>query len=218
VVRAALLLAIGVAAALGGAIGDEGLQGVGMGLMLVTAFFLEWGYFVVLEVAMNGQSVGKRALRLRVVTSDGRPLSFTQSVLRNLLRAADFLPLLYALGVLIVARDRLFRRLGDMVAGTLVLVEERNKIHAPLVVSPLPTLHELYEIPQRPNLSPKELDAVERFLRRVGQHAPARELELAEMIAPTLAQRLGTQYRDPVRFLSLLHYRSTHKGAHADAR
>ena len=69
------------AAALGGALGHEGLSGVGQGVLLTLAFVLEWGYFVFLESLWQGQSIGKRALKLRVVTSDGRALGFLQSVL-----------------------------------------------------------------------------------------------------------------------------------------
>ncbi len=211
--RAAVSFVLFVIALLGGLAVDEGLGGVSVGLLMVFIFFMDWGYFVLLEMLMGGQSVGKRALRMRVVTSDGRPLSFVQSVLRNLLRAADFLPLVYTLGLIVMAQDRRFRRLGDIVANTLVVVEERSKIEGALVIHPPPTPQELYEIPQRPDLSPRDLEALERFLRRLDRYAPAREIELAEMVAPIYAERMGLRYRHPVRFLALLYHRATGRTA-----
>jgi uncharacterized RDD family membrane protein YckC len=216
-VRALLMALFAVAGALGGLAGAEGLSGVGAGLWLALGFAVEWGYFVLLESLMNGQSVGKRAMRLRVVTVDGRPLSFAQIVLRNLLRATDVLPVFYALGVLVMAQDRVFRRLGDMVAGTLVISEQSKKLEEPLVITPAPTPRELYELPQRPELAPKELEAIERFLRRLNLYSGARELELAEMVAPLLARRMGLRYSHPVRFLALLYHRATRRGTRANS-
>ena len=62
-------------------------------------------------------------------------------------------------------------------------------------------------MPERLPLSADEFDAIELFLRRLGALAPARELELAEMIVPTYARRLGIHVKDPIRFLALLHHR-----------
>lgn len=216
--RGAVFLFVAVTAQLGGALGDEGLEGLGQGLVLTVAFGLEWGYFVLLETLWQGQSIGKRALGLRVVTSDGRPLRFIQSVLRNLVRAADFLPSFYALGTFVLSADKHFRRLGDLAAGTLVIVTPHYRIQAPLRITPPPDASELYGIPSRPDLSPKELSNIELFLRRLGQYAPARELELAQLIAPMLAKRLGLSYQDPVRFLAILFYRSTQRGSFAEPR
>src|SRR5690606_13717654 len=89
-VRSIVLMVLAFVAIIGEATGGSGLSGVGTGLWLTLAFAMEWGYFVLLEMLMSGQSIGKRALGLRVVTADGRPLGFGASVLRNLVRAADF--------------------------------------------------------------------------------------------------------------------------------
>lgn len=198
-----LLVAMGIMAG--------GMGGLGTGLLAVIAFLIEWGYYVFFETLWGGRTIGKRALRLRVVKEGGYPISFVDSVLRNLLRAADFMPFMYALGVLVMARDERFRRLGDLVAGTMVVVEERERVGAPLKLVPPPQPVELEAIPGRPPLAAEELEAIELFLRRLGTLSPAREAELAAMVGPIFAKRIGVRVSDATRFLGLLHYRATER-------
>jgi hypothetical protein len=169
---------------------------------------VEWAYYVFFETVWSGRTPGKRALSLRVVTEGGHPLRFADSLLRNLLRGADFLPGAYAIGLVVMGRDPRFRRLGDLAAGTIVIAEERASVQGPLVLDPPASAAELRPLPQRLPLSGDELDAIELFLRRAGKLSRARELELAEMVAPVFARRLGLRYRDAQRFLAVLHYRA----------
>jgi uncharacterized RDD family membrane protein YckC len=190
VIRGLVVLALGLVLAI--ALGSPDAVG---GVLLIAAFALEWGYYVFFETTGDGRSLGKRALSLRVV-----------SVLRNLMRGADFLPFGYVIGLFVMAGDSRFRRLGDRVAGTLVVVEERSRVAAPLTITPPPAAAELEGFPQRPPLSASERETLELYLRRVDLTAARRE-ELAQMIAPALAQRIGVTVKDPVRFLALLHHR-----------
>lgn len=207
-IRGVAFLAIGIVASIAGAFDEEGAGGISMGLGMVLLFALEWGYFTFFELMWSGRSPGKKAMHLRVVREEGLPLSFVDSVLRNLLRAADFLPLGYAIGLVVMGRDARFRRLGDLVAGTMVVVEQRQGYAAPLSIHPPPTPQELASLPSRPPLSRDDLDAIELFLRRLGTLAPLRELELAQMVAPIYAERMGVRYRDPTRFLALVYHRA----------
>lgn len=207
-VRGLVLMIAAWVGALAGVLGMWDPNGMAIGMMLLLAFVLEWGYFVVLELAWDGRSVGKRALGLRVVSADGRPLGLGNIFLRNLLRAADFLPSLYALGLVVMCSDERFRRLGDSVAGTLVIYERRERIEGELSIQPPPTPGELALLPQRPDLSPRDLEALELFLRRMHQYPYARLVELAELIAPTYAARLGIRYSNAVRFLAVLYHRA----------
>ena len=141
-----------------------------------------------------------------MVKEGGFPISFMDSVLRNLMRGADFLPFGYVIGLFVMAGDSRFRRLGDRVAGTLVVVEERSRVAAPLTITPPPTAAELEGFPQRPPRSASERETLALYLRRVDLTAARRE-ELAQIIAPALAQRIGDTVKDPVRFLALLHHR-----------
>jgi len=95
---------------------------------LILTFVLLAGYFMVSEAAMNGQTVGKRAVRLRVVGDQGEPLTIGQAVTRNLVRVVDFLPALYAVGIVVMFANRRAKRLGDFAAGTLV-VRDRERIN-----------------------------------------------------------------------------------------
>jgi hypothetical protein len=186
-----------------------------MGIVLVVYFVVDWAYYVFFETLWSGRTPGKRAFSLRVITEGGHPLRFGDSLLRNLIRAADFLPFAYAIGLVVMGRDPRFRRLGDMAAGTIVVVEERASVTGPLVIDPPPSPAELRALPQRLPLSGDELDAIELFLRRAGKLSRGRELELAEMAAPVFAARLGVRYRDAPRFLEVLHYRAHEHRAQA---
>jgi len=200
-IRAGVLLVLGIVLAIAMGGGEAVL-----GVLLVCMFLLEWGYYVFFETIGGGRSPGKRALSLRVVKEGGFPVGFIDSMLRNLLRAADFLPAGYVLGLFAMAGDSRFRRLGDRVAGTMVVVEERSRVAPPLTISPPPTAAELDALPQRPPLSAWERETLELYLRRADLTSARRE-ELAQMIVPALGQRMGVLVRDPVRFLALLHYR-----------
>lgn len=98
---------------------------VSMDLMIAMAtlgsFVVSIGYAIFLEWRHNGQTLGKRFMHLRVVSDDGLPLRLEQVVIRNLTRAADSAPALYALGGLIALLEPKGRRLGDLAAGTLVV-------------------------------------------------------------------------------------------------
>jgi uncharacterized RDD family membrane protein YckC len=95
----------------------------GQGLMIVMFFVLSRGYDIYAEWAWRGQTLGKRLLRLRVVDARGLRLSFTQCLLRNLLRFIDALPFAYAVGGVAALLNSRGQRLGDLVAGTLVVHE-----------------------------------------------------------------------------------------------
>jgi uncharacterized RDD family membrane protein YckC len=210
-VRALAAIVLVFALGLSGVLSAKSLTEAAAGVLFVLLFLLEWGYFVLFETIWDGKTPGKQAVGLRVVKDGGYPIRFVDSVLRNLLRAADFLPKGYAVGFVVMAGDRRFRRLGDRVAGTMVIVEERRQVAAPVLVQPPPTVEEIESFAQRPRLSVVELEALELFLRRKSTLGPAREHELAEMIAPAYARRLGLRYRDPSRFLALLYRRATER-------
>jgi len=210
-VRAGILLLVGMSLILSSVINEKNFAEAAFGLMLVVFFVLEWGYYVLFETLWDGKTPGKLVVRLRVVKDEGYPIRFVDSVLRNLLRAADFLPAGYALGFVSMASDRRFRRIGDRVAGTMVVVEERREVAGPVVINPPPSVQEIEAFAQRPRLATEELEGLELFLRRRATLGQAREQELAQMIAPYFAKRLGLRYVDAARFLSLLYRRATER-------
>jgi uncharacterized RDD family membrane protein YckC len=208
------LIAIGTAAATNAA---ESAIGAGIGVLLVVLFAIQWVYFAVLE-AWRGRTPGKAALGLRVVTTTGRPIGFRAAALRNVLRAADALPLAYTAGLLSLAGlvsmsvTRRFQRLGDLVAGTIVVVPERASAAAPLVLWPPAQPYELAQLPDEVRLDAEERLAIEMFLRRRARLGRARELELAQMIASPLADRFGFRAQDPSRTLAVLYDRAANAG------
>jgi uncharacterized RDD family membrane protein YckC len=208
-IRIAVLLVLWVIITIAFAATREAIQG----FVLLTLFVMEWGYYVFFETTGDGRSPGKRVLSLRVVKEGGYPIGFIDSVLRNLLRSADFLPLGYVLGLMSMAADTRFRRLGDRVAGTMVVVEERGLVAAPLALHPPLAEGELDGFPQRPPLSAWERETLELFLRRADL-TNARRDELAQTIATPLAQRMGigSPAKNPARFLALLHHRAAATG------
>lgn len=80
-------------------------------------------YFTCLEAFWNGQTIGKKAMRLRVRNSDGTAASFGPILIRNLLRFADFLPLFYFAGTVVSFLNQRHQRIGDLAAGTIVILE-----------------------------------------------------------------------------------------------
>jgi len=77
-------------------------------------------YFTILE-GSSGQTIGKRFMNIRVISADGSDLSYAQAMVRSLLRIVDSLPTLYILGIILVIVTRERQRLGDMVAGSVVI-------------------------------------------------------------------------------------------------
>ena len=99
----------------------RGLEGSVRALLIAAAFGAQWGWWTVSEFLMGGQTPGKRLLGIRVVRRDGGPVGLTDSAVRNLFRVLDFLPVGYAAGLLAMLSGREARRLGDIVAGTVVV-------------------------------------------------------------------------------------------------
>lgn len=148
----------------------------GLGIYLVLLFVLVWGYPILCEGLFNGQTPGKRALDLRVVSSDGAPVGWLAAVVRNLLRTVDMLPFGYGAGLVCGLLDPWGRRLGDLVAGTLV-------VHVQAQV-PLPEAGAGEALPTALPLRPQEQGAVVAFAERAPRLTPARQQELADIVAP----------------------------------
>jgi uncharacterized RDD family membrane protein YckC len=201
-VRGAVMMVVAIAVSVVSMATWGSLEGFETGAMLLAFFVIEWGYYVLSEVLMHGASLGKRALRLRVVQSDGLPITFLDSVLRNLVRAADLLPFCYAIGLLSMSLDSRFRRLGDMVAGTIVIHEPR--IGLSRREAPPAKKIEGFDLPERIVLSRNERQALALFARRRPHLSAERAEELAELIAPALAARFSVRYQSAARFLDAL--------------
>lgn len=150
----------------------------GMGLGAMALFLVTWWYMVLFEVLNQGCSPGKSALGLRVVHDDGTPVGWSASLLRNLLRFVDMLPFGYSVGAFASLQHPLFKRLGDLAAGTLVIYRDKPLERPDLpaadpVVAPL-------------SMTVDEQRAILAFAERQSGLAQARTEELAAILAQPL--------------------------------
>ena len=199
------IFAIGISGISGMADQLSGAAQAAFGLLLIILFCIEWVYFVVCEGRWGG-SIGKRLLGMRVVTVDGRPIGFREAALRNVLRAADLLPIGYLVGVTSMACTKRFQRLGDVLAGTMVVISQRADARAiPIALYPPATDQELAAFPGVVRLDADERAAIELFLRRRTALGSAREHELAEMLIEPLGKRYDFFGKDPSRVLAILY-------------
>ena len=148
----------------------------GTGVYLVLLFLVVWAYPVVFEAMWHGQTPGKRVMGLRVVSADGAPVGWMASFVRNLMRTVDMLPLGYAFGLASSLVDPWSRRLGDIVARTMVVHAPRRGDGAAL--PPAPAF-----APAVP-LLPDEQAALIAFAERAHTLTPQRQEELAGIAAP----------------------------------
>jgi uncharacterized RDD family membrane protein YckC len=156
-----------------------GGSGFALGLSAIAAFLVNWFYAVCFEVLSHGQTPGKRIVGLRVVQENGTPIGWPASVLRNFLRVADFLPLLYLAGITSMCLDASFRRLGDLAAGTLVVHAEQRQRRARDAGIPI----EERPVPPPLPLTLEEQGAVIAFAERAPLLSSARTHELAAIPA-----------------------------------
>lgn len=127
-----LFIAMGIITALAGlGLGSTAAE-LGMAAQFVVWFVIDWGYMVLLESAWSGQTIGKRVMGLRVIQDTGVRVGPLQALLRNLVRPVDKLPVFYLVGGVVALLSGTQQRLGDLLAGTIVIRERRLKIPAQL--------------------------------------------------------------------------------------
>jgi uncharacterized RDD family membrane protein YckC len=97
-------------------------------IAIVAYGIISLGYFILFEYVWSGSTPGKRSQNIRVIRKDGTPISFLEAAVRNILRAVDILGDVYPLGLIVMFIDSRGRRLGDLVAGTLVISESVSKL------------------------------------------------------------------------------------------
>lgn len=159
----------------------------GAALLVLTMFVLYAGYYALFEVFWNGQTPGKRLVRIRVIGDLGRPVNAYQAILRNLLRIVDQLPGLYVVGIISVFLSPRNQRVGDLVAGTVVVHEKAMQEVQPDFAAAAGSRTSA----PNPQISANELELIERFLQRRYDLNPEVRRQSAEQIAARLRARLG---------------------------
>ena len=151
----------------------------GPALAILFGFSIYWGYFAAFEILWSGRTPGKRLAGIRVIKETGRPINAFEAVGRNVLRAVDFLPAGYAVGLLCMMLNKYSRRLGDYVAGTIVVHDKQTEdvrpdwnldAKAPSGGAPIS------------RITPEELQLIETYLHR--------RLDLDEEIRSDMAGRI----------------------------
>lgn len=160
------------------------LSEAGVGVFFIVAFLLEWFYPIYFEVFRNGQTPGKKSMGLVVLKHDQTPIDFSTSFIRNLLRAADFLPSFYIFGLLSMVSNRMFLRLGDLAAGSIVIYKQ-DKVDTSAVPDVTPVIPPI-------TLTLQDQTSIISFSHRASRLSEQRKIELAEILTP-ITQRKGSQ-------------------------
>jgi len=178
-------------------------------VMILSLFLIFAGYFVVFEWLWNGQTPGKRWLKLRVIRDDGRPLTLWEAIARNLLRIADaapgFILPVYSVGLIVIFLSGRDQRIGDIFAGTVVVRERADEAPsftdtfsnatrdiAYTRVQPVPEIRADVS-----KLTDPEIEVIEAFLRRRWDLNDRQRLWIAWRIALPLMYKLKPSYTLP---------------------
>ncbi len=190
-----------------------------LALMIFFFFLLFWGYFALFEAFWRGQTPGKRAMQLRVIKDSGRQITLFESLARNLLRVADYLPSLYLAGVICMLTNRRNKRLGDLAAGTMVIHERaetqpllysgtflRQEFSAPTPSDPWFTATAAaspFAANAAARLSHRDLAVIEAFFARSLNLPLEVRAAMAERILREMTDRMGVTVPDgtPERLL-----------------
>ena len=170
--------------------------GVALAFYVTVSFFLGFAWHIWFEIRANGRTPGKRALSLRVIDERGLPVSLYQSLVRNIVRVVDFIPLFYAFGAVAVLSSPLRRRLGDIIAGTLVIRDTqplavRGQIAATRRHNSLRTPRVLRLIKHRVSLEEREF--LLSLCMRAEKLAPSARYDLMETVAARYREKLDIE-------------------------
>jgi len=188
------------------------LEGFAIALFALLQFIIFWGYYTLFEFLWNGQTPGKRLVKIRVLRLDGNPIGFVEAALRNLVRPVDFLPSGYALGLVVMFSNEKSRRLGDWAAGTIVvrmradlsldsLVELAGREGQPETAE---SSSLLLEFPRIRQLSTSDYELIRAMLARkwYGGSSNIMLRRLAQAIAARLDKPKPTTTQGSVNFLN----------------
>jgi uncharacterized RDD family membrane protein YckC len=167
-------------------------------------FLAQWAYYSLFEALWNGQTPGKRLLKIRVIKDSGRQITFFEALARNLLRIVDWFPTLYFVGVISMLCNREQKRLGDLVAGTIVVHERSDEqplmshnsrtftaslYPQPVEKAPEPT-GALVPADRVARLDAADLNVIDTFFSRALDLDLDKRAEIAERIATRMSAKM----------------------------
>lgn len=198
-------------------VGDSSSTGIGgrtladlpnwtIALMIICLFLLFAAYFILFEWLWNGQTPGKRLLKLRVIREDGRPIGLWESIARNLLRIFDavpgfFIPI-YSVGLIVIFLNKRDQRVGDIFAGTVVIRERSDEAPTFADTFSNPVSDAAFRRVQKRTqfdanvalVGNSEIEVVESFLRRRWDLTDRQRLWMAWRVALPLMYKLKPNY------------------------
>jgi uncharacterized RDD family membrane protein YckC len=172
-------------------------------ILLIVLFLLFTSYFAIFEWLWNGQTPGKKLLKLRVIREDGRPITLWETIARNLMRLFDIMPLpFYSIGFIAVFLSPRDQRIGDLFAGTVVVRERADKAPTFDAVFANPMADSAFRRLQKQTnfvadlsgLTEKEIDVIETFLRRRWDLPDKQRLWMAWRVAIPIMFKLKPNY------------------------
>lgn len=175
-------------------------------ILIIVIFLLFAGYFVIFEWLWNGQTPGKRLMKLRVIREDGRPITFWEALARNLLRLFDAFPGLaipiYSVGLISIFLSNRDQRIGDLFGGTVVIRERSDEAPTFAEVFSNPLSDEAFRRVQKrtefvaevKEIKESEIEVVETFLRRRWDLEEKQRLWMAWRVALPLMYKIKPKY------------------------
>jgi uncharacterized RDD family membrane protein YckC len=161
-----------------------------LAIIFILIFLLNSGYFALFEIFWNGQTPGKRLAQLRVIKDDGRPIGAYEAIVRNALRLVDMLPTMYGIGLISVFLSRQSKRLGDFVAGTVVVHEKTLEGVRPYMET---KIDETLPAIDASKVGLDEVRLIETFLNRRDSLEPAVRTTMAAQISNRLADKMEVE-------------------------
>jgi len=201
-IRASVLFALAILSA----VLSIGLGAASMAIWILAEFVLSWFYGGLFETYWNGQTPGKRLLGIRVLSANGRPINGYQAILRNILRTVDLGPMISAeilglppvpliptctLGLAVMAVNRRFQRLGDVVCRTMVVVEDRPWLAGVAKIEDPRAFQLASYLPADLRVSRSMARALAHYAERRQYFSPPRRREVAKHVAEPLLEQFG---------------------------
>lgn len=186
-------------------------------IVILFLFVFNFGYFLLLEAFWGGQTLGKRWMGLRVIRDNGQPVTFLSAAIRNLFRIIDGLPMGYFLGAVVSFFHGQDKRIGDLVAGTIVVAESgqpsrntRKRVAKQQSLAQSEWLSLPLEERQKQAISREDWQLLSAFVARIPSLSEDKKRELGQQIADRLCKKLEWNdeelvKRDPIGFLERLH-------------
>jgi uncharacterized RDD family membrane protein YckC len=195
-----------------------------LAVFIALNFVLYWGYFTLFEAFWRGQTPGKHVMKLRVIKDSGRQITLFEAMSRNLLRIIDYLPAFYLAGVIAMLSTKRHQRLGDLVAGTIVVHERSDE--QPLLIERGTSIMPAQSLPAFDPVSSAAVHAgtlpadavaklraddlllIESFFARALDLSLATRAEIAGRIAAQMAAKMNVAVPEgnPERFLEAIAY------------